>query len=162
MYNIIDSGKLEKTAKGVYILRETWEDEFINLQLRFKKGIFSNETALFLWDLTDRIPNRYNMTFPETYNLTNAKKEDINCSTVKKEWYLYCTPKTFTVTYAAFLSSLKKAKVFSPMGTRLWKRWTPFPINRFIFCLFFPSVLLIMESIFCLFFYIVPSVLQHP
>lgn len=28
------------------------------------------------------------MTFPETYNLTNAKKEDINCSTVKKEWYL--------------------------------------------------------------------------
>ena len=34
-------------------------------------------------------------------------------------WYLYCTPKIFTVAYATFLSSFKKAKVFSPTGTRL-------------------------------------------
>ena len=27
------------------------------------------------------------MTFPESYNLTNAKKEGIICSTVKREWY---------------------------------------------------------------------------
>lgn len=85
--NLVDSGRLEKTTRGVYILPEIWEDEFVNLQARFKKGIFSNETALFLWDLTDRTPNRYDMTFPETYNLTNAKKEGINCMTVKKEWY---------------------------------------------------------------------------
>ena len=85
--NLVDSGRLEKTARGVYILPEIWEDEFVNLQARFKKGIFSNETALFLWDLTDRTPNRYDMTFPETYNLINAKKEGINCSTVKREWY---------------------------------------------------------------------------
>lgn len=85
--NLVDSGKLEKTARGVYILPEIWEDEFINLQSRFKKGIFSHETALFLWDLTDRTPNRYDMTFPEAYNLTNAKKEGISASTVKKEWH---------------------------------------------------------------------------
>ena len=36
--------------------------------------IFSNETALFLLDLTDRTPNRFDMTFPATYNLTNVKK----------------------------------------------------------------------------------------
>ena len=66
---------------------EIWEDEFVNLQVRFKKGIFSNETALFLWDLTDRTPNKYHMTFPESYNLTNVKKEGIICSTVKREWY---------------------------------------------------------------------------
>lgn len=52
-----------------------------------KKGIFSNETALFLWDLTDRTPNRYDMTFPDNYNLTNAKNEGISCSRVKQEWY---------------------------------------------------------------------------
>ena len=45
------------------------------LQNRFKKGIYSHETALFLWDLTDRTPNRYCMTFPENYNLTNPKEE---------------------------------------------------------------------------------------
>lgn len=84
---LVDDGKLEKTARGVYILPEIWEDEFVNLQARFKKGIFSNETALFLWDLTDRTPNRYDMTFPHNYNLTNAKNEGVNCSRVKPEWY---------------------------------------------------------------------------
>ena len=84
---LVDEGRLEKTARGVYILPEIWEDEFVNLQARFKKGIFSNETALFLWDLTDRTPNRYDMTFPHNYNLTNAKNEGVNCSRVKQEWY---------------------------------------------------------------------------
>ena len=60
---LVDDSRLEKTARGVYILPEIWEDEFVNLQARFKKGIFSNETALFLWDLTDRTPNKYDMTF---------------------------------------------------------------------------------------------------
>lgn len=85
--NLVDSGRLERTVRGVYILPEIWEDEFVNLQARFKKGIFSNETALFLWDLTDRTPNRYDMTFPGSYNLTNAKKEGIVCLTVKNGWY---------------------------------------------------------------------------
>ena len=84
---LVDTGRLEKTARGVYILPEIWEDEFVNLQARFKKGIFSNETALFLWDLTDRTPNRYDMTFPDNYNVTNAKNEGISCSRVKMEWY---------------------------------------------------------------------------
>lgn len=84
---LVDEGKIEKTARGVYILPEIWEDEFVNLQARFKKGIFSNETALFLWDLTDRTPNRYDMTFPHNYNLTNVKSEGVNCSRVKQEWY---------------------------------------------------------------------------
>ena len=86
--NLVDSGRLERTVRGVYILPEIWEDEFVNLQARFKKGIFSNETALFLWDLTDRTPNRYDMTFPGSYNLTNAKKEGIVCLTVKKGHFI--------------------------------------------------------------------------
>ena len=45
---LVDMGKLEKTSRGVYILPEAWEDEFINLQSRFKRGVFSHETALFL------------------------------------------------------------------------------------------------------------------
>lgn len=85
---LVDDGKLEKTARGVYILPEILEDEFLNLQARFKNGIFSNETALFLWDLTDRTPNKYDMTFPHNYNLTNAKNEGVICSRVKREWFL--------------------------------------------------------------------------
>lgn len=84
---LVDKGMIEKSVRGVYILPEVWEDEFFNLQNRFKRGIYSHETALFLWDLTDRTPNRYHMTFPLNYNLTKPKEEDIQCVQCKKELY---------------------------------------------------------------------------
>ena len=84
---LVDKGMIEKSARGVYILPEVWDDEIFNLQNRFKRGIYSHETALFLWDLTDRTPNRYHMTFPVNYNLTKPKQENIRCMQCKKELY---------------------------------------------------------------------------
>ena len=66
---------------------EVWDDEFVNLQGRYKRGVFSFETALFLWDLSDRSPNRYHMTFPGTYNLTSPKSEGVICSGAKEPFY---------------------------------------------------------------------------
>lgn len=82
-----DIGTLEKTARGVYTLPEVWEDEFVNLQSRYKRGIFSLGTALFLHGLTDRTPAKYHMTFPGTYNLSGAKKEGILCRGSKEPLY---------------------------------------------------------------------------
>lgn len=84
---LIDKGRIEKSARGVYILPEVWDDEIFNLQNRFKRGIYSHDTALFLWDLTDRTPNRYHMTFPVNYNLTKPKEEGVRCAQCKKEFY---------------------------------------------------------------------------
>ena len=84
---LVDKGMIEKSARGVYVLPEVWDDEIFNLQNRFKRGIYSHETALFLWDLTDRTPNRYHMTFPVNYNLTKPKQENIRCVQCKKELY---------------------------------------------------------------------------
>lgn len=84
---LVDKEKLEKSSRGVYILSGVWDDEIFNLQNRFKRGIYSHETALFLWDLTDRTPNRYHMTFPINYNLTNPRNEDIQCAQCKNELY---------------------------------------------------------------------------
>lgn len=84
---LVDKGMIEKSARGVYILPEIWDDEIFNLQNRFKRGIYSHETALFLWDLTDRTPNRYHMTFPVNYNLSKPKEENIRCVQCKKALY---------------------------------------------------------------------------
>ena len=84
---LVDNGMLEKTARGIYILPEVWEDEMYHLQNRFKRGIYSHETALFLFDLTDRTPNRYYMTFPLNYNLTKVKNENIRCMQCKPDLY---------------------------------------------------------------------------
>lgn len=84
---LVDSGKLERSARGVYILPEIWDDEMYNLQVQFKRGIFSGETALFLNDLTDRTPNRYQMTFPIGYNVSSLKKEIVKPIRTKEEFY---------------------------------------------------------------------------
>ena len=84
---LVDDGSLEKVSRGVYVLPEVWDDEFFNLQSQFKKGLFSNETALFLHDLTDRTPLAYAMTFPANYNLGNAKNKGILASRSKELFY---------------------------------------------------------------------------
>jgi len=84
---LVDKGMIEKSVRGVYILPEVWDDEIFNLQNLFKKGIYSHETALFLWDLTDKTPNRYHMTFPANYNLTKPKESNIQCVQCKKALY---------------------------------------------------------------------------
>lgn len=99
---LVDKGKLERSARGVYILPNIWDDEFVNLQSRFAKGVFSLETALFLHDLTDRTPNYYWMTFPTGYNLTSAKIENIRCNQV--------TGKLFDIGII---------EVFSPNGNKI-------------------------------------------
>ena len=84
---LADIGKLQLSERGVYTLPEVWDDEFFAIQNRFKRGIFCCDTALFLWGMTDRTPNKFRMTFPSTYNVTNAKKEGIICSQVVKHLY---------------------------------------------------------------------------
>lgn len=82
-----DKGSLEHSSRGVYVLPGAWEDEFFAIQNRYKRGIYSLETALFLFDLTDRTPIKFHMTFPSTYNLSNPKRDGIVCRGVKEPLY---------------------------------------------------------------------------
>lgn len=84
---LVDNGRLEKSGRGVYTFPDVWDDELFSLQNRFKRGIYSGETALFLWDLSDRTPNCYSMTFPYSYNLSNVKTEKIKCITNVESLY---------------------------------------------------------------------------
>lgn len=83
---MIEKGMLERSTRGVYILPERLDDEFFNLQNRFKKGVFSNGTALYLLGFSDRTPSRYDMTFPASYN-TSSVKNEVVAHRVKKELY---------------------------------------------------------------------------
>ena len=84
---LADKGSLIRSARGVYNLPGICEDELFTLQTRFKMGIFSQETAFFLFDLTDRTPGRYHMTFPIGYNTTSLNYENVNYCRVKKDIY---------------------------------------------------------------------------
>ena len=82
-----DKGRLEKTARGIYTLPDAWDDEFVTAQNRFRRGIFSLGTALFLLDLTDRTPDRFHMTFPASYNLIKPKQAGLLCHGAREPLY---------------------------------------------------------------------------
>ena len=84
---LVKRNLLERSERGVYILPTTFDDEMFNLQSRYKKGVFSHGTALFLMGLTDRTPIKYSMTFPLKYNVSALKKENIEYYRVKDDLY---------------------------------------------------------------------------
>lgn len=63
-----DQGLIERVAHGLYVSADVFPDPFFIAQYRCPKGIFSNETALFLHDLSDRNPLRLMMTIPSGWN----------------------------------------------------------------------------------------------
>lgn len=81
----VASGELIKLERGLYSLPETWEDELYIMQHRFARGIFSDDTALYLHGMTDRAPFSLTMTFPRSYNAKSAKKAGITCRTCADE-----------------------------------------------------------------------------
>lgn len=78
LYELVLSGEIYKIDRGIYALPKTWEDELYFMQYRFKKGVFSHGTALYLHSMTDRTPHKYTMTFPHGYNPSSAKKHGIS------------------------------------------------------------------------------------
>ncbi|QAT42156.1 type IV toxin-antitoxin system AbiEi family antitoxin domain-containing protein [Aminipila luticellarii] len=84
---LIVEKRIYRVARGLYALPETWEDEMYFLQSRFSKGIFSNETALYLHGLSDRTPISYTLTFPHGYNAAGLKEQNVKAKFVITEIY---------------------------------------------------------------------------
>lgn len=89
----VEDGLLLKIERGLYMLPNAWEDEFLTLQHRFKKGVFSHETSLFLHGLTDRTPAEFTMAFPHSYNAKSAQERGIIVKkSIERRHSLGCAP----------------------------------------------------------------------
>lgn len=77
----VEAGELVRVGRGLYILSDAWEDEFLTLQHRFSRGVFSHGSALFLNAMTDTTPSLFAMTFPRSYNASSARAEGVEVHT---------------------------------------------------------------------------------
>ena len=84
---LVSDNKIYRVERGIYALPNVWEDEMYFLQYRYSKGIFSNETALYLHGLSDRTPQAFTLTFPHGYNSTGVKKHNVKTKLVKQDIY---------------------------------------------------------------------------
>lgn len=67
------NGEIQRISRGIYAATNSLVDEMVLFQARYKKAIFSHETALYLHGLTDRTPLYYSVTVPSGYNQTSLE-----------------------------------------------------------------------------------------
>lgn len=83
------SGQLERLRPGLCQLKGKVIDDFVLISSNSNRIIFSQQTALYLHDLSDRIPNVFHISVPQGYNASHIKKryEDLQVHYVKKDLY---------------------------------------------------------------------------
>lgn len=79
-----DEGYVERKEKGVYVKKGKNINDFFLIQQRYKTGIFSHNTALYFYHLTDRTPLKYDMTFK---NNIRVNDEIIEPHYIKQDKY---------------------------------------------------------------------------
>lgn len=82
---MVEKEMIERVARGVYIDINEIEDTYFTSQAICRKGIFSNDTALYLHGLSERTPIKYTFTIPSGYNTNLLKDKRYNFFYVKDE-----------------------------------------------------------------------------
>ena len=86
---LVERGELYRFGRGLYVRCSAWEDDFSLLQRRYGRGIYSNDTALYLLGYSDRTPAKYTMTFPKGYNAPSLRQENLIVRRVVPENYMF-------------------------------------------------------------------------
>ena len=61
-------GIIEKIERGIYITKEFKYDEYYIFQLKYPKTIFSHNTSLYFYEMTERTPIRMDVSISKNYN----------------------------------------------------------------------------------------------
>lgn len=64
-------------SSEMYRFGLAWEDDFYPLQRKYRRGIYSHDTALHLLGCSDRTLAKYTMTFLKSYNAPSLKEENL-------------------------------------------------------------------------------------
>ncbi len=80
-----NKNSLERISHGVYAAKDAWVDAMYSLQLRFRKAVFSHDTALYLHNLTDQEPLQQTVTVPSGYNTAKLRELSVKAYTIKRE-----------------------------------------------------------------------------
>lgn len=83
---LAQDGKLIKVDTGIYMTEDGDYDEYYFFQHKYKKAVFSYETALYILGETDKIPWTIDVTVYSGYKF-NEKQSNVNVHYVKKSIY---------------------------------------------------------------------------
>lgn len=81
---LVANGHLERIMHGVYASPDKDINEFWLMGEKYKNGIYSHNTALYFYGMTDRTPIQLDMTFPSNNRVNN---EYLNIHYIKNEYH---------------------------------------------------------------------------
>ena len=82
---LLKEGKIIRVSRGYYSLKNSYADNFYIMLSKSKKAVFSDATALYFHDLSDRNPSVYDITVPYSAGNSYKKEKNVNLHYVKKE-----------------------------------------------------------------------------
>ena len=74
LYALLSMGILKKEFHGNYVFTDDQPDEYVLIQSRSAKLIYSHATALFLHGMSDRVPHILDITVPQGDNISRIRK----------------------------------------------------------------------------------------
>lgn len=84
--DFVDQGLLVRENRGIYVTQNSIEDEMYMFQLKNSKAIYCNNSALYLWNETEKTPDKYDVAVPINYN-PHRIKDIVNVYREKDEIY---------------------------------------------------------------------------
>lgn len=93
---MVKKGLIERCGRGIYRKHKGDHDEYYFFSLRYPKIIFSHLSALYLHQLTDKIPDFYEITVYSGYNASKMDKS-IKVHYIKKDLFLLGKTKAQTM-----------------------------------------------------------------
>lgn len=79
-------GLIERLERGIYVTKDFKYDEYFLFQLKYPKAIFSHNTALYFYGMTERTPIKMDITIYREYN-PHRFKDLVNVHKAKDEIY---------------------------------------------------------------------------
>ena len=68
-----EEGIIERIDRGIYVTKDFKYDEYYLFQLKYPKAIFSYNTALYFYEMTERTPIKMDVTVYREYNTYRFK-----------------------------------------------------------------------------------------
>ena len=75
---LIEKKKIERAKRGIYVLPNSFGDEYYTLLYGINDATYSYFTALYFHNLCERVPLKYDVTVKRNYGGSLIKNENVN------------------------------------------------------------------------------------
>lgn len=83
---MVEKNIIERIERGIYVTKDYKYDEYYLFQLRYPKTVFSYNTALYFYEMTERTPIKMDVSISKNYN-PHRFKDIVNVYRINDELF---------------------------------------------------------------------------